>query len=82
MDIPRQLPKKRGRRVAIATGVLAVVLIAIAVASLPTATPGVDRASVIVDCRATTRVTFPAPSITNWSCTLSSARAGSESVAR
>jgi len=49
MDIPRQLPKKRGRRVAIATGVLAVVLIAIAVASLPTATPGVDRASVIVD---------------------------------
>jgi len=49
MDIPRQLPKKRGRRLAIAAGVLALVLIAVVVASLPTATPGVDRASVIVD---------------------------------
>ena len=49
MDIPRQLPKKRGRRVAIAAGVLALVLIAVVVASLPTATPGIDRASVIVD---------------------------------
>jgi HlyD family secretion protein len=49
MDIPRQPPKKRSRHIAVGAGVLTLVLIAVVVASLPTAMPGVDRATLIID---------------------------------
>jgi multidrug efflux pump subunit AcrA (membrane-fusion protein) len=49
MDIPRQPQKKRGRHVAIGAGVLTLALVGAIVASLPTAVPGVDRATLIVD---------------------------------
>ena len=49
MDIPRLPQKKRGRYVAIGAGVATLVLIGVLVASLPTATPGVDRATLIID---------------------------------
>jgi len=49
MDIPRQPPKQRGRQIAIGAGVLTLVLIVALVASVPTAVPGVDRATLIID---------------------------------
>ena len=49
MDIPRLPQKKRGRYVAIGAGVATLVLIGVLVASMPTAAPGVDRATLIID---------------------------------
>jgi len=49
MDIPRQPPKQRGRQIAIGAGALTLVLIVALVASVPTAVPGVDRATLIID---------------------------------
>ena len=49
MDIPRLPQKKRGRYVAIGAGVATLVLISVLVASMPTAAPGVDRATLIID---------------------------------
>jgi HlyD family secretion protein len=49
MDIPRQLPKKRGRHIAIGAGVLTLVLVAVLLGTLPTAGPGVDRTTLIID---------------------------------
>lgn len=49
MDVKRAPKKKTGRNIAIAGGVVAVVLATIALSRLPTAAPTVERATILVD---------------------------------